>query len=252
MKEQLPVSKELLNAFVDDELDSEERQEVIAAQVDGPGVAEEICELRVLKDIVHGARYDTGTTDYRVEIPGNHYYWNRYVTKWFAVASLAIIVMTLAVTGMQYQQNGSPVAQQASQSYSDIAALLDAHPVNKDIKVVVHITREDRNAATQLFSQLDQVLEDINQYNRHVRVEVIASGPGLSVLRKGKSPYPDKIQYINTHYDTIEFVACQRSLLRQAKVQNTEVSILPQALITHSGPELIKRRQRQGWSYIAI
>jgi intracellular sulfur oxidation DsrE/DsrF family protein len=255
MKDYVPVSKELLNAFVDDELELEERRDIIVAQAEDPGVARELYELRTLKDLVHAARPQLADDSAQVEVAGQPRLRNWFPTNWFTTvfAAASSVFIVFAVTMMSYwsPQTEEFTSTQTAQIYKDINSLLEAQ-AGEEIKLIFHVKQAGTEAAGSLFRQLDKLLADSDKHNRNVHIEVIASGPGLSLLRADSSPSPGKISYITRHYDNIDFVACQRSLLRQANKTDKEVSILPEALITHSGPELVKRRQRQGWSYIAI
>lgn len=257
MKDELPVSKELLNAFIDDELEPEERQDVITAQVNDPDVARELCELRILKDLVQAARPEEAkhSIDFirksRSGFIGN--VANGWLKAGIAAAGTAIIIFTLVAVDLQPTKHEQLVLlQQRPQSFVDVAELLDAQGVVKSIKVVFHVKQDGSEVAKQLFAELEQILEYGRTGNRNIQVEVIATGPGLNLLRTDTSLYPDKISHISSSYSNVNFVACQRTMLRQAKTNNKNVAILPEALITYSGPELIKRRQKQGWATIII
>lgn len=247
MKHSFSESHEILNAFVDDELDAEERQYLLNKQVTDPQLADAICELRQLKDMVRAARPNNETCDINVGLPKRHNFGS-----WFVAASVVLVLFSLAASTAWNTHNETVIARSMSPTYTDVTALLRAQPEQQELKMVLHITLPGHLAATRLFEQLEQVLDYSTVQRRHVQVQVIASGQGIRLLQQGQSPYQDKIRYISTHYDAVEFVACQRSMLRQAATQNTAIHILPEALITHSGHELIKRRQKQGWATIVI
>lgn len=247
MKDYFSGSNEIVNAFIDDELDAEERQGVLNEQVANKQLAEAVCELRILKDMVRAARPCSETLAINVSIPER-----RSFTRWFVAASAALVMFSLVVSTAWNTNSETNIAHSASRSYNDVAALLQAQSEQQELKLVLHITMMGESAAMNLFKQLDQLLAYSADQDRRVRVQVIASGPGLSLLNKDESPYPEKVRYFSTRYDNVVFVACQRSMLKKAAAQSKAVSILPEALITHSGPKLIKLRQRQGWATIII
>ncbi|WP_126454511.1 hypothetical protein [Sulfuriflexus mobilis] len=248
MKQPLSISKELLNAFVDDELDTEERQTVLNAQLKDPHLVEMIAELRMLKDMVKAARPQSEILDMPVRLPKKR----RLFSRWFAAASVLMMLFSLTASTAWYMRGEAVIARDVSQPYTNVTSLLQTQAAGEELKLVLHITHAGHDAALLMFAELEELLAHAQAGENRLRVQVVASGQGIRLLQEGVSPYSDRIHFISTHYDTVEFVACQRSMLRQARVENTEISILPEALITHSGPELIKRRQRQGWATIAI
>lgn len=247
MKDYFSKSNETLNAFVDDELDETERQDIINEQVEDQKLAEAICELRVVKDMVRAARPQSEYLDINVSLPKQHYY-----RKWFAAASLILVLFSFVASTDLYRNSTTIISSNASGSYSDVTELLQAQQEHQELKLVLHIFMSSDMAAMKLFEQLDEVLEYSAVNQRRAQVQVIASGQGIRVLQQGESAYQDKITYISTQYDSVEFVACQRSMSRLAAKQNLAIRILPEVLLTHSGPELIKRRQKQGWATVEI
>lgn len=247
MKHSFSESSEILNAFVDDELDAEERQALLNEQMDDPQLADAICELRVLKDLVRAARPGSEKFDNHISMPKQ-----RSFSRWFAAASVLLVLFTLVSITTWPPTDETAIAGNISPTYTNVLQLLQSQAQGKPLKMVLHITAAEPSVVMRLFTQLEQVLAFSASYQRNVLVQVIASGQGISLLQQDKSPYQDKIKFISAHYDTVEFVVCQRSMLRQAVMHNMDISIMPEALITHSGPELIKRRQKQGWATIII
>ena len=246
MKEPIDVSNEMLNAFVDDELEDEERQDLLTAQVDDARIAQAICELRVLKDLVKSARPTIEGTAW-LEIPRRPWFMN-----WLTAAAVAFMAVLLGVAGMWYQADPADSNRQLSTAHASVDALLQASLASKQLKLVFHVKQRGNVAAEDLFAQLERMLQHASDESRNLHIQVIASGAGLSLLRKDESLYLEKVSFLSTHYDNVDFVACQRSMLRQATAEDKDINILPEALITYSGPELIKRRQRQGWATIII
>jgi len=78
-------------------------------------------------------------------------------------------------------------------------------------------------------------------------IEVVAHGPGIDFLTKGKTTQQEKI----THFKKmgIEFIACENTMLER-KVPKE--SIISEAGFVKMGIGEIVRKQEQGWSYIKI
>lgn len=84
-------------------------------------------------------------------------------------------------------------------------------------------------------------------WNDSVIIEVVAHGPGLDLLTKGKTTQQEKI----THFKNmgIEFIACENTM---AERKIPKESIISEAGFVKMGIGEIVRKQEQGWSYIKI
>lgn len=80
-----------------------------------------------------------------------------------------------------------------------------------------------------------------------VVIEVVAHGPGLDLLTKGKTTQQEKI----THFKKmgIEFIACENTMAERKIARET---IITEAGFVKMGIGEIVRKQEQGWSYIKI
>lgn len=247
MKERVTNSNEMLNAFVDDELDETERQELLTAQVEDQELAATICELRIIKDMIRAARPNDDSLNINASLPQQ-----RYFGKWFAAASLAMILVSILASTTLDNNTETLISQKTTGAYSDVSELIVAQQGSPKLKLVLNITMASDEAAIKLFEQIDELLEYSKTKNRYVQVQVIASGQGIRILQQGETAYQDSIKRISTEYDSVEFVACQRSISRLAMKEKSAIRMVPEALVTRSGPELIKRRQKQGWATIVI
>jgi intracellular sulfur oxidation DsrE/DsrF family protein len=78
-----------------------------------------------------------------------------------------------------------------------------------------------------------------------VVIEVVAHGPGLDFLIKGKTTQQEKI----THFKQmgITFIACENTMMERKIPKD---SIIAEAAFVKMGIGEIVRKQEQGWSYI--
>ena len=80
-----------------------------------------------------------------------------------------------------------------------------------------------------------------------VLIEVVAHGPGLDFLTKGKTTQQEKINHFKQL--GIMFIACENTMMER-KVPKE--SIIAEATFVKMGIGEIVRKQEQGWSYIKI
>jgi hypothetical protein len=236
-------SDEYLNAFVDDELTPEEREQVYARLSQDDALKQQVCKLRHISDLVSLAykQLPQPAPDLRTAKMG----------KWFGLGLAAGLALAVsAVAGwLLYPSStpnpGSPVTQAASPAAS-VASVGDVE------KVLIHISD---GRATHLKTALDDV-ENLMRYYRdshqNARVEVVANSDGLTLLLADRSPYAQRIHQLQSEYKDLTFVACQNTIDRFRRDLGISVKLLPGVVIIDSGVAQIMRRQHQGWAYIQV
>ena len=250
MKKPLPVSEELLNIFVDNELEAKEHDQVLSEQMHNEDVARTICEIRLLKDLVKSARpmIDNTHTFCKTKKQG-------HLNKWVMVASVLLVIIAGFVTLLPEIMNyAGPVklTTATEQNYPDVNNFLSAQANNPDLKIVLHIKNDNPQAYARLIRQLEYLLKTTRENSQPIRVEVIASGPGLAFVGKQTSPYAREIRLLRQEYDNLIFFACQSTLENFNKRNDANFKILPDVVLTASSTELIQLRKTQGWSHIVI
>ncbi len=78
-----------------------------------------------------------------------------------------------------------------------------------------------------------------------VLIEVVAHGPGLDFLTKGKTTQQEKINHFKQM--GIMFIACENTMMER---KISKESIIAEAAFVRMGIGEIVRKQEQGWSYI--
>lgn len=78
-----------------------------------------------------------------------------------------------------------------------------------------------------------------------VIIEVVAHGPGLDFLTKGKTTQQERI--IHFKQIGITFIACENTMMER---KIPKESIIAEAIFVRMGIGEIVRKQEQGWSYI--
>ena len=78
-----------------------------------------------------------------------------------------------------------------------------------------------------------------------VLIEVVAHGPGLDFLTKGKTTQQEKINHFKKM--GIMFIACENTMMER---KISKESIIAEAAFVRMGIGEIVRKQEQGWSYI--
>lgn len=241
--EVLEADMTTVHAYVDGELDASERAALLARANADPALQATLCRLTALKEQVRLAYQDPPPptrTAYRTP---------RCLTRaWAATAAAAALLLGLA---------GGWLIHEAP-SAADRLVLLDsegrgAAPATADspeLRLVVHVASADQAKAGDVLDEVESLLQAYERDGKPLRVEVIANGEGLNLLRAGFTDHAQRIHALATRYSNLTFVACKNTMDRLRAAHGIEVRLVPDAELTESGVSRVVQRQRQGWGYL--
>lgn len=234
-----------LNAYVDGELSDAERAEMLAAMQRDPELAREACELNNLKNQLQIA-YATPPAPKRRKMTHTR-------SRWLSLAA-SLLLLCAGLAGGWFLGN-----QQMAAS-SDRFVMLDPDgrgqaPATADsgeTRIVFHLTNPDQTVAGELLDDVEQMLRTYQHDGRPLRVEIVAHGEGLALLRQRLSTHQARVHELAKQFGNLTFVACRNTIERVQVSQGIEVKILPDAEIIGSGVDYVVKRQREGWVYIRV
>jgi len=237
MKRNDCISDETISALIDDELNDEDRLELLDRATKSDELMQRICEAEKLKTLLLSA-YPLAET----ERP------NLQRRNFLHIASYA------AVTGLSALGAYSLLnTQHPNESVITTTGHKNEHsPKGIRTQVIFHISSEDAALADLLLEQVAFLLKYYQNIQHPVQLEVIANNDGLRILQSNRSPYPGRIRLLTEQYQNLLFAACGTTLTRLQAEHGESIQILPQAIIIRSGVAFIARRQAQGWSYIKV
>ena len=99
------------------------------------------------------------------------------------------------------------------------------------------------NNATNVAQYYKEVGED-------VKIDIVAFGPGLHMLRDDTSPVKARIKTISESTPSIAFEACGNTRENMSKAESKDVPLIAEAKIVKSGVVRIMELQEQGWTYV--
>ena len=86
-----------------------------------------------------------------------------------------------------------------------------------------------------------------NGWGDSVLIEVVAHGPGIDFLTKGKTTQQERIAYFKSK--GVVFIGCENTLTER---KIPKENIIPEAGFVKMGVGEIIMKQEQGWSYIKV
>jgi uncharacterized protein len=226
------ISDEILGAYVDNELDPTERAALLDRITADSTVRARACELWQLKQMVRGAY---PLTEQKSALTGRRF----GAPRWTHALAASLLVIVGAISG--WFVNGRIETER--QFMSQIDAIR-----SQGGRVVLHLFSDEPARMEASLRMAEQLANARDEAGRPFRVEFIANGPGLHILRAGGSPYAARIEHLR-HFDNLRLVACREAIARLQE-RGLEVNLLPGVEEAISAESELATRLTQGWRYV--
>jgi len=264
-------SDEFLNAFVDDQLDGEEKDRAYLEIGQDEALNRQVCELRKLRDLTQHAYRDLPAPPSATTAAGKRRAGSRFgiaaclVLAFGTVLGLQIDAPRLTATAPAGTTAVAPVvaARPATTASPTRAAPRTVAATSvptvgataaSDIrnKVIVHIADDKPAQLEQALGDIESLLRYYRDSHETARVQVVLNGRGIGLVRADTSAFAARIARLQKEYDNLTFAACQNTLERLHAEQGVAIRLLPGVIVIDSGVAEIMRRQSQGWTYLQV
>ncbi|MDA8361843.1 MAG: hypothetical protein M0Z44_07650 [Gammaproteobacteria bacterium] len=246
MTEEPRLSEEFLNAFVDNQLDVDEKSRafpVIQASMD---MNRAVCEIRKVNDLVRLA-YDTPPAPPRARSRVQ-----RMAARLTPIMGpLAPPLVLVAGLCMGWGLRATWTAHMAPPTATGPAARATIAQASVT-RVLFHLDSNDPDQMREVLRESASLLARYRAEGRLAKVEVLADGPGLALLRAHTTPFAARIARLQAQYPNLIFAACQNTIDRLARRKGIHAHLLPQAVIVPSAIAEIVHLQHLGWTYIRV
>ena len=247
MMDERVVSEEILNAFIDGEIESEDKIEILYHLSENPRLTKRVCELIRTKERLRAA-YRSATPDQEstaVSISVNQWKIGRFGYLGRVAASLLVVVLLFG---------RAPHAPLSEVVLSGQGAIVPTafHQAEEQaaVRILFHLTSDNPLRMGKLLDDVQLLLDQSQQSTNKMVVEVIANSDGLDLFRSDITAYSDRIHLMSKENNNIRFVACQQTIDRIESGGTGKVHLLPVVERAGSGISQVVERQQQGWSYI--
>jgi len=149
-------------------------------------------------------------------------------------ALFSIAVLSLMLAGMLI--SGPPAAAQQSTPKSHRLLL----QINTDDLQTMNIVLGNALNAKKYYDSKGEALE----------VEVVAYGPGISMLRSDKSQVKDRIEEAKAAIPGLALSMCNNAKMAAEKREGLTITPLPGVKVVPAGIVRVMELQEQGWSYV--
>jgi len=234
------VSDELLNAFVDDELDAAEKSRLLDRMVNDASaqLRSRVCQLWHLKELVRNAYPQEEALAPLSEKRGapRGLPLRRYSQ---ALAAGLVLSMGAAMGWFAHEGKGTPpgLGLTAGQMAGG--------------KIILHVAFADSKRFEAALNEAEELSQGRDRSGSPVQVELVANEGGLNLFRADVSPYADRIEAIGKAHQNVSFLACNNTI-EKLRSSGTSVRLLPHVVVAPSVAERIMTRVQHGWTYIQV
>ena len=123
-------------------------------------------------------------------------------------------------------------------------------PPKKEHHLILQVNSNDPAAMNLALNNATNVTQYYQEIGEPVKVEVVAYGPGLHMLRDDTSPVKARIETMALSAPDVSFKACGVTQENMHKAENKDIAIIPQAQLVKSGVVHIMELEEKGWTYI--
>jgi intracellular sulfur oxidation DsrE/DsrF family protein len=237
---------EQLNLFIDNQLDTAEKDEIRHAILEDATLRERVCQLKAVRELV-GYAYENVPVPVSGKAAGNNVPAD-YIWKGIA-ASLLLALGMLA----GWFVNDTTRSMQIASAADVFQYYKNATPADRtERKIILHVTTGEISAVKGALDEAEQLLASYRDAGTPMKLDIVTYKEGINMLRVGVSPYLGRIEEIIENNDNVSLYACQRSLAKAAKKEGKEIVLMEKAVTDKTAQELISERLKKGWIYIKV
>lgn len=242
------ISDELLNSFVDNELESDETSEIFNAIGRDEALKERVCELRGMKEIVQHA-YRQPPAHKMSPIKKQRTWQLPCIQNMPSLA--ACMFLLLLGWGSGWLMSASSVSNSDPKLISLFQAAQSISIAEEPGNIIVHVSNSNPVRLKTALDETENLLESYRRANRQVKVEIIANAGGLDLLRSDVTPFGMRIGLMKAKYPNLDFIACSQTISKLQK-NGIVVKLLPHTGVAASAVDEINKRLHQGWDYVRV
>ena len=234
MKKDEHFSEEQINAFVDDELDPEEKSRLYNEAARSPEFDQRLCHQRKVKELVKHAYENVPEPPHLGRTPLTR---GGFFSRAFAASLFLVVGLGSGLLAHNYFDQ-----YRASTTESAV------EPIAKVNNFLLHVTSgepEQMYAALHHAEALLNAAEDGEQR----RVEIIANERGIDLLRRDVTPYAREIATLQE--SDVVFYACSKTIQR-LEDSGVLVELVPHTNASYTALDRVVSRMQEGWKYEKI
>ncbi len=233
-------SDEFINSYLDNELENDDREELLNAIRHDSNLSGRVCKLKNVKDMVQLA--------YQIEaIPSPNKKPNRH---WYSIAASVLIIAGVSIGWFAKDFSAQPSLSQLAKT---IHLPTNSSPQYKqDWRLMLHVSSYDPKRYNLLINETEELLKTSSANNEPVQIELLTNSLGLSLLKDDDKAFALRLNELANKYDNFKLLACETALKRLKVEKDVDLKLISEAQKVKSAIHHLIQRQKEGWSYIHI
>ena len=222
-------SEEQLNAFVDGELDPEEKQRLLSKTGEDPELDQRLCQQRKMKELVKLAYEDVPLPKRSGPKPlGRGGLFGRGL----AAAILLAAGMALGFLG----------GQSVDRAADTVAVVVEPE------RYLLHVASGAPHDMAEALQRAEYLLASAPDDGVR-QVEIVANEQGIDLLRSDVTQFAVEISLLQAN--DVVFYACSKTIQRLEE-NGVEVQLVPHAVSDYTALDRVVIRMQEGWQYEKI
>lgn len=248
MKQQSGFTDEILNAYIDGELSTEDELLLLDAMQHNTALVNRVNELKRLKLLVT-TTYKTGNSKPKPALHKN-------------TARLSLVASVLLMVGVVggwvshdilLNTDSNTIALTGERQSNEIPpSKIQAVKTTDTWNVVLHVNSNDEYVQKTILDETESLLESFRDSKQNVQVEIVAYGKGVFLFDNEKSKYKERLSGLKNNFSNLSYAVCGRTVKRIEKAEGRKIHLISSMTVARSGLHQIIKRQKQGWNYIRI
>lgn len=117
-------------------------------------------------------------------------------------------------------------------------------------RLAIQITENNADKFNLVLNNASNVSQEYNSRGEEVEIEIIAYGPGLTMLRADTSPVKERMQSFREGMPNVTFTACGNTMKVLEQKEGKPVPLLENVGVVPAGVVRLMELQEKGWSYV--
>ncbi|HXZ01282.1 MAG TPA: hypothetical protein VEI03_14890 [Stellaceae bacterium] len=117
-------------------------------------------------------------------------------------------------------------------------------------RLALHVDQNDPAVMTMALGNASNAASYYAQRGQEIAIELVAYGPGLTMLRADTSPVKERIAEIREKLPRMVLSGCNNTLQAMQKAEGREIALIDGARLVPAGIVRLMELQEEGWSYV--
>ncbi|MGH7154520.1 MAG: hypothetical protein ACREF3_11395 [Acetobacteraceae bacterium] len=117
-------------------------------------------------------------------------------------------------------------------------------------RLLIHVDSPDPAVMTEALHNAANVVKAMRAQGDQVAIEIVANGPGTSMLIEPLSPVKDDVRRLHAAYPDVVLSACGVSLAHMEATMKRKLPVMTEARVVPSGAVRIMELEEQHWTYL--